>query len=113
MSGNFYNGAQSDARYNLKNVASLAAAGGWQHDGSTGLIMQMGIVNRTDYTTPVTFPRAFPNYCCGVLLTLNSYIDDLGDSASNIRALSHSNTGFTYGAHGSPENTAFWVAFGQ
>lgn len=108
-----YTKAQSDARYNLKNTAALAAAGGWHQDGTTGLIMQMGIVNRTNYGTAVTFPKAFPNYCCGVLLTLNSNISALDDSTDNIRALAHSKTGFTYGAAGDPEKTAFWVAFGK
>lgn len=111
--GTAYTKAESDARYNLKNTASLTASGGWQQDGTTGLIIQMGIVNRTTFGTNVTFPKAFPNYCYGVLLTLNSYIDSLDDSTYNIRALNHSKTGFTYGAAGDAEKTAFWVAFGK
>ncbi|EQA1622519.1 pyocin knob domain-containing protein [Enterobacter asburiae] len=111
--GEAYTKAQSDARYNLKNTASLGATGGWQQDGTTGLIIQMGIVNRTAYGTGVTFPKAFPNYCMGVLVSLNMYIGSLSDSQTNIRALAHSKTGFTYGAGGDPEKTAFWVAFGK
>lgn len=111
--GEAYTKAQSDARYNLKNTAALAAAGGWQQDGTTGLIIQMGIVNRTAYGTSVTFPKAFPNYCMGVLVSLNMYIGSLSDSQTNIRVLAHSKTGFTYGAGGDAEKTAFWVAFGK
>lgn len=102
-----------DARYGQKNTASLAAGGGWWQDASTGLIMQMGIVNRTGYSTSVTFPKAFPNFCIGVHLTLNMYVDNLDGSRDNIRALSHNNTGFAYGSNGDPEKTAFWVAFGK
>lgn len=102
-----------DARYGQKNTASLAAGGGWWQDASTGLIMQMGIVNRTGYGTGVTFPRAFPNYCTGVLLTLNMNIGSLSDSDCNIRVLSHNQNGFSYGSNGEPEKTSFWVAFGK
>lgn len=105
--------ANFDARYNHLNTAALAAGGGWWQDGSTGLIMQMGIVNRTAPGTTVAFPKAFPNYCMGVLLTLNMYIGSLKDSDANIRVLSHSNTNFSYGAAGDPEKTSFWVAFGK
>ncbi|MFZ4171340.1 gp53-like domain-containing protein [Enterobacter ludwigii] len=108
--GNYTN---FDQRYGQKNTASLAAGGGWWQDASTGLIMQMGIVNRTAPGTGVTFPKAFPNFCMGVLVTLNMYIDSLKDSNSNIRVLSHNNTSFTYGAAGDPEKTSFWVAFGK
>ncbi|HHA2249932.1 TPA: hypothetical protein ACOEHG_004874 [Enterobacter ludwigii] len=102
-----------DNRYGGKNTASLGGGGGWWQDSSTGLIIQMGIVNRTGYSTTVTFPKAFPNYCIGVNLTLNMYINSLSDSSSNIRALSHSSTNFVYGSNGDPEKTTFWVAFGK
>ncbi|WP_338422548.1 pyocin knob domain-containing protein [Enterobacter ludwigii] len=102
-----------DARYGGKNTTSMGSGGGWWQDSSTGLIMQMGIVNRTGYSTTVTFPKAFPNYCIGVTLTLNMYIDSLKDSDCNIRMLSRSNTSFVYGSNGDPEKTAFWVAFGK
>lgn len=91
----------------------MGAGGGWWLDNSTGLIMQMGIVNRADYGTAVAFPRAFPNFCLGVLLTLNMYIDSLKDSSGNIRVLSRDQNGFVYGAPGTPEATSFWVAFGK
>ncbi|EPH5845220.1 phage tail protein [Enterobacter ludwigii] len=110
----YYTKAQSDAGYNAKNTASLSAAGGWQQDNSTGLIIQMGTVTRTGYNTAVNFPKAFPNFCMGVLLTLSDAgTGNLSDSSSNIRSLSHSKTGFNYGANGNPEKTAFWVAFGK
>ncbi|MHA0949577.1 pyocin knob domain-containing protein [Enterobacter ludwigii] len=102
-----------DARYGGKNTTSMGSGGGWWQDSSTGLIMQMGIVNRTGYSTTVTFPKAFPNYCIGVTLTLNMYIGSLSDSDCNIRMLSKSNTSFVYGSNGDPEKTAFWVAFGK
>ncbi|WP_368770490.1 phage tail-collar fiber domain-containing protein [Enterobacter cloacae] len=112
--GRYYTKAQSDAGYNAKNTASLSAAGGWQQDNSTGLIIQMGTVTRTGYNTAVNFPKAFPNFCMGVLLTLSDAgTGNLSDSSSNIRSLSHSKTGFNYGANGNPEKTAFWVAFGK
>lgn len=110
----YYTKAQSDAGYNAKNIASLSTAGGWQQDNSTGLIIQMGTVTRTGYNTAVNFPKAFPNFCMGVLLTLSDAgTGNLSDSSSNIRSLSHSKTGFNYGANGNPEKTAFWVAFGK
>ncbi|HIH9250029.1 TPA: phage tail protein [Enterobacter ludwigii] len=110
----YYTKAQSDAGYNAKNTASLSATGGWQQDNSTGLIIQMGTVTRTGYNTAVNFPKAFPNFCMGVLLTLSDAgTGNLSDSSSNIRSLSHSKTGFNYGANGNPEKTAFWVAFGK
>ena len=110
----YYTKAQSDAGYNAKNTASLSAAGGWQQDNSTGLIIQMGTVTRTGYSTVVNFPKAFPNFCSGILLTLSDAgTGNLSDSSSNIRSLSHSKTGFSYGANGNPEKTAFWVAFGK
>ena len=93
-------------------VDAIGSGGGWQQD-SSGLIMQMGIVTRTAPGTGVTFPRAFPNYCIGVLLTLNMYIGSLKDSDANIRVLSHDQNGFSYGAAGDPEQTSFWVAFGK
>lgn len=102
-----------DARYGNKNTAALSAGGGWWQDSSTGLIMQMGMVNRTGTSTTVAFPEAFPNFCMGVLVSLNLYISDLRDSDSNIRVLSSTNTNFVYGANGDPEKTAFWVAFGK
>ncbi|WP_338506610.1 phage tail protein [Erwinia aphidicola] len=109
--GNYSN---FDARYQLKNTASLSTAGGWQQDSSTGLIIQMGTVSRTGYSTAVNFPKAFPNFCMGVLLTLSDAgTGRLDDSLSNIRSLSHSKTGFTYGSNGDPEKKAFWVAFGK
>ncbi|MFS9629149.1 phage tail protein [Enterobacter hormaechei] len=112
--GRYYTKAQSDAGYNAKNTASLSTAGGWQQDGTTGLIIQMGTVNRTGYNTAVNFPKAFPNFCMGVLLTLSDAgTGNLSDSSSNIRSLSHSKTGFNYGANGNPEKKAFWVAFGK
>ncbi|MBW8247176.1 phage tail-collar fiber domain-containing protein [Enterobacter mori] len=112
--GRYYTKAQSDAGYNAKNTASLSAAGGWQQDNSTGLIIQMGTVTRTGYNTAVNFPKAFPNFCMGVLLTLSDAgTGNLSDSSSNIRSLSHSKTGFNYGANGNPEKKAFWVAFGK
>ncbi|HCR1835295.1 TPA: phage tail protein [Enterobacter kobei] len=112
--GRYYTKAQSDAGYNAKNTASLSAAGGWQQDNSTGLIIQMGTVTRTGYNTAVNFPKAFPNFCMGVLLTLSDAgTGNLSESSSNIRSLSHSKTGFNYGANGNPEKTAFWVAFGK
>ncbi|MCU6241477.1 gp53-like domain-containing protein, partial [Enterobacter asburiae] len=114
--GTIWNGWLStflNASYGQKNTASLAAGGGWWQDASTGLIMQMGIVNRTGYGTGVTFPRAFPNYCTGVLLTLNMNIGSLSDSDCNIRVLSHDQNGFSYGSNGEPEKTSFWVAFGK
>ena len=110
----YYTKAQTDAGYNAKNTASLSAAGGWHQDSTTGLIIQMGTVTRTGYGTAVNFPKAFPNFCMGVLLTLSDAgTGNLSDSSSNIRSLSHSKTGFTYGANGNPEKTAFWVAFGK
>ncbi|MDD7871047.1 phage tail-collar fiber domain-containing protein [Enterobacter cloacae complex sp. 2022EL-00981] len=112
--GRYYTKAQSDAGYNAKNTASLSTAGGWLQDGTTGLIIQMGTVNRTGYNTAVNFPKAFPNFCMGVLLTLSDAgTGNLSDSSSNIRSLSHSKTGFNYGANGNPEKKAFWVAFGK
>ncbi|MGC6085372.1 phage tail protein [Enterobacter hormaechei] len=110
----YYTKAQTDAGYNAKNTASLSAAGGWHQDSTTGLIIQMGTVTRTGYGTAVNFPKAFPNFCMGVLLTLSDTgTGNLSDSSSNIRSLSHSKTGFNYGANGNPEKTAFWVAFGK
>ena len=110
----FYTKAQTDAGYNAKNTASLSAAGGWHQDSTTGLIIQMGTVTRTGYSTAVNFPKAFPNFCMGVLLTLSDAgTGNLSDSSSNIRSLGHSKTGFTYGANGNPEKTALWVAFGK
>ena len=110
----YYTKAQTDAGYNAKNTASLSAAGGWHQDNTTGLIIQMGTVTRTGYGTAVNFPKAFPNFCMGVLLTLSDAgTGNLSDSSSNIRSLSHSKTGFNYGANGNPEKTAFWVAFGK
>lgn len=110
----YYTKAQTDAGYNAKNTASLSAAGGWHQDSTTGLIIQMGTVTRTGYGTAVNFPKAFPNFCMGVLLTLSDAgTGNLSDSSSNIRSLSHSKTGFSYGANGNPEKTAFWVAFGK
>ncbi|WP_417648115.1 phage tail protein [Enterobacter hormaechei] len=110
----YYTKAQTDAGYNAKNTASLSAAGGWHQDSTTGLIIQMGTVTRTGYGTAVNFPKAFPNFCMGVQLTLSDAgTGNLSDSSSNIRSLSHSKTGFTYGANGNPEKTAFWVAFGK
>ncbi|EPQ9454645.1 phage tail protein [Enterobacter ludwigii] len=110
----YYTKAQTDAGYNAKNTASLSAAGGWHQDSTTGLIIQMGTVTRTGYGTAVNFPKAFPNFCMGVLLTLSDAgTGNLSDSSSNIRSLSHSKTGFNYGANGNPEKTAFWVAFGK
>ena len=110
----FYTKAQTDAGYNAKNTASLSAAGGWHQDSTTGLIIQMGTVTRTGYSTAVNFPKAFPNFCMGVLLTLSDAgTGNLSDSSSNIRSLSHSKTGFNYGANGNPEKTALWVAFGK
>ncbi|WP_230391350.1 phage tail protein [Enterobacter ludwigii] len=110
----FYTKAQTDAGYNAKNTASLSAAGGWHQDSTTGLIIQMGTVTRTGYGTSVNFPKAFPNFCMGVLLTLSDAgTGNLSDSSSNIRSLGHSKTGFTYGANGNPEKTALWVAFGK
>ena len=120
--GNYYaanqlipaNYTNFDARYQLKNTASLSTAGGWQQDSSTGLIIQMGTVSRTGYGTAVNFPKAFPNFCIGVVLTLSDAgTGSLSDSLSNIRSLSHSKTGFTYGSNGDPEKKAFWVAFGK
>lgn len=93
-------------------IDAIGSGGGWQQD-SSGLIMQMGVVNRVGPSTGVTFPRAFPNYCIGVLLTLNMYIGSLKDSDANIRVLSHDQNGFSYGAAGEPETTSFWVAFGK
>ena len=50
----------------------------------------------------------------GVVLTLSDAgTGSLSDSLSNIRSLSHSKTGFTYGSNGDPEKKAFWVAFGK
>ena len=110
----FYTKAQTDAGYNAKNTASLSTAGGWHQDSTTGLIIQMGTVTRTGYGTAVNFPKAFPNFCMGVLLTLSDAgTGNLSDSSSNIRSLGHSKTGFTYGANGNPEKTALWVAFGK
>ena len=110
----FYTKAQTDAGYNAKNTASLSAAGGWHQDSTTGLIIQMGTVTRTGYGTAVNFPKAFPNFCMGVQLTLSDAgTGNLSDSSSNIRSLGHSKTGFTYGANGNPEKTALWVAFGK
>ncbi|KAF1367181.1 phage tail protein [Yokenella regensburgei] len=94
------------------NSASLSPSGGWSQDNSTGLITQMGVVSRTNYSTAVTFPRAFPNYCISVMLTISSSIDKISDSGDNIRAMSTSNTGFLYGSAGWAEQTAFWVAYG-
>lgn len=110
--GNYYaanqlipaNYTNFDGRYQLKNTASLSTAGGWQQDSSTGLIIQMGTVSRTGYSTAVNFPKAFPNFCMGVVLTLSDAgTGSLSDSLSNIRSLSHSKTGFTYGSNGDPE----------
>lgn len=109
--GNYSN---FDARYQLKNTASFSTVGGWQQDSSTGLIIQMGTVSRTGYGTAVNFPKAFPNFCMGVVLTLSDAgTGSLSDSLSNIRSLSHRKTGFTYGSNGNPEKKAFWVAFGK
>ncbi|MFZ5272144.1 gp53-like domain-containing protein, partial [Enterobacter asburiae] len=87
--------------------------GDWWQDNSSGWIIQTGIVNRADYSTGVTFPRAFPNQCKGVFLTLCNTVGRLSDSGDNIRAMNVSNTGFVYGANGTPEQTSFYVAFGR
>ncbi|WP_439412319.1 phage tail-collar fiber domain-containing protein [Enterobacter ludwigii] len=93
-------------------IDALGSGGGWRQD-SSGLIMQMGVVNRVGPSTGVTFPRAFPNYCIGVLLTLDFYVGSIKDSQANIRVLSRDQNGFTYGSGGDPEATSFWVAFGK
>jgi hypothetical protein len=98
---------------NPPSIADISPGIGWWQDNSSGFIIQVGIVNRADYSTGVTFPKAFPNYCNGVFLTLCNPIGSLSTSATNIRATNASETGFVYNSGGAAEQTSFWVAFGR
>lgn len=109
--GEAYTKAESDGRFQKINTASKAASG-WYKDTNTGMIFQWGTVNRTNYSTPVTFPIAFPSVCVGVSATLRNYINDISSSTFNIRAVNVSRTGFQYGSGGTSESQAFWFAIG-
>lgn len=63
-----YTKAESDARYNLKNTASLGQ-NGWERDGTTGRIRQWGYTNQTSGYQNITFPIAFPNACRNIQVT--------------------------------------------
>lgn len=63
-----YTKAESDARYNLKNTASLGQ-NGWERDGTTGRIRQWGYTNQTGGYQSITFPIAFPNACRNIHVT--------------------------------------------
>lgn len=63
-----YTKAESDARYNLKNTASLGQ-NGWERDGTTGRIRQWGYTNQTSGYQNITFPTAFPNACRNIQVT--------------------------------------------
>jgi phage-related tail fiber protein len=63
-----YTKAESDARYNLKNTASLGQ-NGWERDGTTGRIRQWGYTNQTGGYQNITFPIAFPNACRNIQVT--------------------------------------------
>ena len=63
-----YTKAESDARYNLKNTASLGQ-NGWERDGTTGRIRQWGYTNQTGGYQNITFPIAFPNACRNIHVT--------------------------------------------
>ncbi|OMQ26921.1 gp53-like domain-containing protein [Serratia oryzae] len=92
-------------------TASLGITG-WSRDAATGMIEQWGIITRTGYVTPVSFPTTFPNRCVGVFLTLNTTISNLADSTNNLRAVDTYNGGFTYASAGVAEISAFWMAKG-
>lgn len=109
--GQAFTKSESDARYQKGNTASKAASG-WYKDTNTGIIFQWGTVNRSNFSTPVRFPMAFPNICVGVSATLRNYVDNISSSGQNIRAVSVSRTGFQYGSGGASENQAFWFAIG-
>ncbi|WP_449567004.1 phage tail-collar fiber domain-containing protein [Lelliottia nimipressuralis] len=102
-----YTKAESDARYNLKNTASKAAAG-WEKDNSTGVMKQWGVATRSANSTRITFPTAFPNACTGVQLTL---VWPGGFHDQNVYVQSPDKSGFTYVA-GSGEVTAYFEARG-
>lgn len=97
---------------NVMTATAVLGAGGWHRDGATGMITQWGIITRSGYVTPVTFPTTFPNGCMGVFLTLNTPISDLADSTNNIRAVNPNNSGFTYASAGVSEISSFWFAIG-
>ncbi|HEI3267378.1 TPA: phage tail protein [Escherichia coli] len=63
-----YTKAESDARYNLKNTASLGQ-NGWERDGSTGRIRQWGYTSQTSGYQNITFPIAFPNAMRNIQVT--------------------------------------------
>ena len=88
---NVYDKGTSDARYSLKNTASMAASGWWQ-DVSTGMIYQwvQGAATAGSANVAVTFPRAFPNACLfASVSTLN--INDNDSAEQNFQLVSKTN----------------------
>ncbi|EAQ6105665.1 hypothetical protein ATO76_12650 [Salmonella enterica] len=94
-----------------KNTGSLAQTG-WFKDSSTGLIIQWGEVGRTDYSTWVNFPIAFPALCSAVFLTQSDSPVSLNNSTQNIHANGRTVSGFNYAANAA-ESSAFWLAIGR
>lgn len=101
-----YTKAESDARYNLKNTASLGQ-NGWERDGTTGRIRQWGYTNQTSGYQNITFPIAFPNACRNIQVTpftsnVAGTLECSVSQYSNTTARLNANQGFPL----------FWLATG-
>ncbi|HCA7080806.1 TPA: hypothetical protein MX214_003992 [Citrobacter sedlakii] len=104
--GSYYNTTQTDARYQLKNTASLTT-NGWHKDTSTGRIEQWGtLTGSTNSIVTVTFPIAFPNNC------LNIEITDIWNASSMYTAASISKTK-TNMVVGLATTAVYWRAIGN
>ena len=102
--------ATASSTYQKINTASKAS-NGWFKDSNTGLIFQWGSANRSNYTTTVTFPMAYPSTCLMVNGSLASYVSDVSDSTENIHTRLNNNSSFYWDADNN-ENKLMWIAVG-
>ncbi|MBM6608680.1 phage tail protein [Enterobacteriaceae bacterium RIT814] len=107
--GQAYTRGESDARYQLKNTASLGA-NGWHKDASTGLITQWGYIapNWSGYAS-VTFPIAFPSACINVQVSITG---DGGESTVNFSSVKKGSVSRTGAQIGYDKGGAYWEAKG-
>ncbi|ELW4736270.1 phage tail protein [Escherichia coli] len=107
--GQAYTRGESDARYQLKNTASLGA-NGWHKDASTGLITQWGYIapGWAGYAS-VTFPIAFPSACINVQVSITG---DGGESTVNYSSVKKGSVSRTGAQIGYDKGGAYWEAKG-
>lgn len=107
--GQAYTRGESDARYQLKNTASLGA-NGWHKDASTGLITQWGYIapGWAGYAS-VTFPIAFPSACINVQVSITG---DGGESTVNYSSVKKGTVSRTGAQIGYDKGGAYWEAKG-